>query len=568
VASIKSTALASVIIFILSLVTFGVSAFLDPEPHHDGVQMAPAIAVSEGLAIHRDVFDQYGPITAWLQGGAVYLFGPQLLTIRLMTAVFLAVAAVLMLLIAREFFRTLSVPILLTVLWVSLWPGRSVEALTYLFLPWPSITFLVLQLAASLITIRIVRGSTNQLGMYALLGMVTGTAVITRLNYGLPLALAVIVVLLIFRNTKGPIGRSRWLTLVLSAAVPILIVVIVLVHEAAIGAYSTQTITGPLAGEATEGSTPWFFIKNVVLWGSLPLLITIATVYAAARRWPRSRKLPITLGSFGTLGLIVWVSASIPNTPLRELILHHLTWAPALDHLAFQPLFLIALIIPIACVGVIIMCAREISDKIRMIGATLFIAGASMAQLFPFIDPNHLWWASPLMLIAFSYLISLGLSNRWRNAVLAVLCLPPLVIAVPRAIEYLAIPRQQLNAGVLSGMFIPVERVKDVKLVDDALLGLSVRSNRFDCINGLFAVWNGTYLADSAGFVNWATGVAPLASSDIPAIQVVCAPVSGDGTIGLFDVPAGMEVKNVSGPISVSYYNYMYLVTLVPAAQN
>lgn len=70
---------AVTLVVICATALFGFSAFVDPEPHHDGIQLAPAIAVANGKLIHAEVFDQYGPITAWIHGIVIFIFGPTLL---------------------------------------------------------------------------------------------------------------------------------------------------------------------------------------------------------------------------------------------------------------------------------------------------------------------------------------------------------------------------------------------------------------------------------------------------------------------------------------------------------
>ncbi|MSW44112.1 MAG: hypothetical protein F2836_04980, partial [Actinobacteria bacterium] len=252
---------APAIVFVAAAAAFGYSAFMDPDPHHDGIQMAPAVAVSEGLFIHRDVFDQYGPITAWLQGAAVFVFGPHLLTIRMLTALLLSICAVLMFLVARSVMRSTSIAMLLSVLWIVLWPGRSVESLTYLFLPWPSITFLLLQLLAALFVIRILRQPPATDAWFAALGVVTGVAVLTRLNYGAPMAVCIVIALFLFQSNVRTISGRQWASLAIGLAAPVAAVAGLLVLNGALGAFLVQTIAGPLTGAATGGtSTPWFFV--------------------------------------------------------------------------------------------------------------------------------------------------------------------------------------------------------------------------------------------------------------------------------------------------------------------
>ena len=81
---------------ILNLLILAPQARLDPDPHHDGVMFAAAVAVSEGKVPNRDVFAQYGPLAPVLHGQILKIFGNQLLNLRLATAVMLTITAVIL----------------------------------------------------------------------------------------------------------------------------------------------------------------------------------------------------------------------------------------------------------------------------------------------------------------------------------------------------------------------------------------------------------------------------------------------------------------------------------------
>lgn len=65
---------------------------LGVDSRHDGMVLQPALVVADGGVIHRDVFEQYGAVTAWYHGAAVRLFGRTLLVVRTSSALLLASA--------------------------------------------------------------------------------------------------------------------------------------------------------------------------------------------------------------------------------------------------------------------------------------------------------------------------------------------------------------------------------------------------------------------------------------------------------------------------------------------
>ena len=92
-------------------------ARLDPDPQHDGTQLGTAVGVSEGLLVHKDVFSQYGPIGPWLNGVIMYIFGPQLLTIRIASAIQLVLLNVLIYLTARTLNVVRSLALIFSFVW-------------------------------------------------------------------------------------------------------------------------------------------------------------------------------------------------------------------------------------------------------------------------------------------------------------------------------------------------------------------------------------------------------------------------------------------------------------------
>lgn len=554
-------------VFIVSLLVFGYSAFLDPEPHHDGVQITPAIAVAEGLTIHRDVFDQYGPITAWIHALGVEVFGPRLLTIRLMTAVLLAVSAALMVIIARRFISSRVIVVGLVGAWVALWPGRSVDDVTYLFLPWPSITFLTFQMVAALLLLVVVGGRRQEWWVLVLLGVAVSLGALTRPNYGVPLAVAVGVSLWAFVPWSPPARRRALWPFLAGLIAPGLAVALILTLSGAAAPFVQDSILGPLAGDATDGLTSWFFYKNVVLLSSIPFILAVIVVAIAARLRPTSRFWPWLLGALGILALTFWMTSSIEGSPLRDLILNRLTWAPALDHAAFQPLYAMVVLTPIVAVVVISTRRRNgASPMVRMELSLLVLALASLVQCYPFIDPNHLWWAAPLVMILVTHVLIRSLPSRWALATAAVLLLPPIIVGVPRLIDYASVPRAPVSGGILDGMLVPVERLDDIVTTNQVLSSLQPRVNRFDCWNGLFAVWSTSYLADNSAFVNWAPGFDPTLDANFDGFLVRCLNVNEDGGPENRPVPQGYREVSIDGPISISYYNLMYLQVLEPVS--
>lgn len=572
------------IVFGLALVVFGFSAFLDPDPHHDGVQIAPAIAIAEGKTIHLDVFDHYGPVTAWLHAAAILVAGPYLLVIKIVTAILLAATASITFAIARRTLRWPVLPLLLTVTWVALWPGRSVDWVTSIFLPWPSVLFLFLQVLIALVMLEVVGGRLNRPWLLGTVGALTGLAFMVRMNYGLALAIVVLAAVVFLVDGRSGAATRRLAVTLTGMLVAVTLILLVLAASGALGAFVDDAVAGPLQGSATGSFTPWFYYKNVVLLGSVPVIASVLAVYLAGRLWPRRQILAVLLGGAGTLALVLWASTSLAGSPLRDLILARLTWAPVMDLSAFQPMYAVVLLMPVAGVVLLREILRGTQDQqvdtglgvtarlqlltpaTRSTAVLGLLAAASLIQLFPISDAQHLWWAAPLPLILVTHILTRGLTRPWAAAMAAVLFIPPLVLAVPRAWDYASQPRERIERGVLAGMYIGSDRTDDVRAVDDLLAVLQPGANRFDCADGLFAVWTGRYLADSSAFVSWAPGFTGSAQPAPDGYLVRCLPPNPDGTAVDLPVPMGFELVSRIGPVSLSYYNWGTIELLRPTA--
>ena len=559
------------VLVVISATVFGVAAFLDPEPYHDGSQLPAAIAVSEGLVVHRDVFSGYGFLTAWLQGAAVSIFGPYLLVIRLFTAVTLVLVTALLFILVRRTAGSPVIAFMVAAFWVVAWPGQAVVWGTPL-LPWPSVVFLVFQLGAVLLALGALESPLGRTRLLVLAGLMTGLAILTRINYGAALALALLVSLVLVRKTTGIRVRDI-VTPIMAAIAVIVLSLIVVTAQGAFMPFLDQSILGPLQGKATVKPTEWFYIENGYLWGSLGILIVSLTVWFLAARTSISRARLWWFSGVGVFVLTLWASAAIESSPVRTLILGRLTWAPAMDVQAMQPMYFSALITIFVAVAVVIrfLLSGQLGDKWRDSSgvSTLTIlsltALASLFQLFPVADPNHLWWAAPIPLALTLFIFTRGIKADRRLPTASVLLLPPLLLAPFTFHQLLERPRVEIRTGVLSGMWVSATSADDVGSVDRVLAQLQPRSAEFDCVEGLFAVWNGHYLASTPGYVNYAYGLDSADPGWPASRRFECRDPLGSGNDAATDAEQ-REILRDFGDVQLSYFSNMRLVEVAPDA--
>ncbi len=275
------------------------------------------------------------------------------------------------------------------------------------------------------------------------------------------------------------------------------------------------------------------YLKSAYLWGILPLLASLGAVWLLGRLRPSAKVLMRVAGVLALAGLTLWASTSLERSPLRSVILERLTWAPALDVQAQQPLFLTAVLTIALTAAFVIRRASgryfgatglesQRSDPAEAFVVLILLGSASLVQLFPIADPNHLWWAAPVPLALLAMAMRLWQPREAQTWLIALFTVPYLIVGVGTGLTYFSKPRVTIDSGVLTGMMIQRELAGSVSAVDRLLGDLRPASTRFVCPDGLFAVWTGRYLSDSASWVDWSFGMERARQDRDPSIALVC----------------------------------------------
>ena len=202
----RRSVIPHVLVALVGLGVFlSVSAF-DPEIHHDGVILAPAIGAAQGLQIHSELFSQYGPITTWIQVPAVWLLGPELLSIRIQGAFVLAMSAVLISLLVSRVTRHPAAGPMAALVWVFSSPDWAVTIQELALWPWPSIYYgLVTLLSTWALVVSVGANRSRAVTLATCSGVFVGVACFTRVQLGLLHASIVGLVVLVawLRQPRG-----------------------------------------------------------------------------------------------------------------------------------------------------------------------------------------------------------------------------------------------------------------------------------------------------------------------------------------------------------------------------
>ncbi len=552
---------------VAAVVFFGVAPF-DPDPHHDGVQFAAAAGVADGLHLFTQVFDQYGPLTAWLQGLVLWVFGDRLLVLRQLNAALLTITAILLLLIVRRVSGSVALGAITAIAWVAFCPDWSVFPGAFPLWPWPSVVLLVATLAAVYAIIARSSGWLQTIAPFAA-GIASGAAVCARWPSGIVL-IAIIGLWLALRAWNGSDEWKRFGLWAGGAMVSITAALLYLMETGAVREMVYQTITQPfnVYGSAT-GIDYWVTTYGV---GAVAACLTGLAAFVVVKSTHRSLRGLAGLVCLCAAGALIAACApdGLPSARVASWS-GSLRLATASDIQAMGPLYAAIVVTPIMALA--FLCRHRlaairatITDRRALLGAA---ACASILQLYPIADPYHLWWAAPLPLgFAVAFAAERVRGSEWRSATLGVLALMPFVLVSSIGLARdLTVSRVEVSSGALAGMKVRPEFVPMIEEVDAALAAIPAGATvDFSCRDGLVAAWEGGYRAGSARYVAWAwiqeEEVRPSAG---PRYLVYCAETPSSAPVGRPE--SGIElVRAAQQYVHISSFSgfYPYVYRQVP----
>lgn len=484
---------------------------LQVDPHHDGVILGAAVAVSEGRPIQSGAFSQYGPLPALIQGLVLWLFNTQLLTLRLMTAVQCLIIGHAIYRLARVFTheqlsKLLSFFWLLTsCIWVTQFPGA--------LLPWPSLISTMLVMYGMILLIDSSKKSNPKWAFAA--GMLFGLAGFCRIQAFALLPLIFVVGVLRYRE------QSRLLIVSLMGYLSSISAMIVyLLSAGSLDDYVQQGIVTPLfaysdVGQGNNYNRFQFVLYIIEAIGFVLLYLTTRKVTKRIQ----NRFLAVLIvgaGIYATGYLGTWVAST--SIPIRFQVL----FGEPLQNLLISP-FYFAIVSSALLAALVFRRNPKSANKVNFAETVvIFSAFGTLPQLYPQPDIMHLWWIAPIYLscvvILFEKFPSKILLNSSR--ILSTLLLSCTAIGIISAIQFIERPWTEYKLGVLRGTFAHEEKARGIdiftKIEDFAI----ARQTSFECPDGVYAVANGTYLAADQWFVNWG-----FSSKDNPktgSVRVIC----------------------------------------------
>ena len=494
------------VIAAISAAIFSVFARFDPDPHHDGFQLAPAVGVSEGRVIHREIYSHYGPVSAWINGAWLWVTEPTLLSLRLLGAIQLALIAVLLYSLSIKLGVSRNVSWFITIAWVISCPVWAYESGFFGLWLWPSITFNLIALVVALLLIRIPpRGdrSNNWTNYFYFIGFLLGLALLIRTKEGLVLLVAFFLVLIHSHRAVGLIQAA------VSFAITLVLFSLALLLTGSFNDWLNQTIIGPFTNleSVSVGGFDWSYFKSIYLGGDvrqtvglLAVLIGLIYLYQKfeVRRLLRTAILVLVIA----IGHFVLLK---PSAMSEMFGLYGSTYT-AKSILTYTVLIRFGLLLSLVGITVLAVdLTLTLFKKVRspiiqrqeiLISSALTLG--AVANLYPLPDIYHLWWASPSLLLFVAVLTKGLFKQKVGNAIIVVVvffvsALIPLNTL--KAIKDTQQPRVVWSDGSLQGMLIHESIIPSFVAAEDVLKKINRPADFSNCRDPLWAVFFGRYMS-------------------------------------------------------------------------
>lgn len=488
----------------------------DPDPHHDGVMYAAAIAVREGLLPNRDVFAQYGPLVPEIQGVWLKFFGPTLIHLRILNALLLVAIGFLLFTLARKRVGSLTAA-LIVLAWALTSPRPCLHSCSNLTtlnnLPWPSVFSTLIIMAAlylldSVWTVKSKPKIRNLI--FGLIGVLMIAGSFARIQL---FASFLVVAILLFWKRKREIHRAKAYSFLFGGLISALVSATLLIESGIWGPFLNQSIVWSFDTYGKSSVSHSTLID--LLW--YPTIAAIflslwAIISWSIRTQKKVLKIPILLVPTA-LFLIAFLNLNLYSTKFSNAQVQNENFlldasSNLLSCVGFISVaYILYQISPKRFRNSSLLNHRSGSDTERGLVqvVSLGIAATTLLQLYPLFDPLHLWWITPVLIAAILIGGTDTLNLLQSHQPVARSILIGLAIAGLFQLTMNArVNRIPFHDPALQGMKASPEQARRL---DSTMQMLSTfgtpRRIKFFCSDGLYAAAGGKYLASGGNFVDW-----------------------------------------------------------------
>lgn len=510
IASSKSRKVLLLGFFAVSALYLSMRALVDPEPHHDGIIFANAVASKDGLFPNRDFFSQYGPLFATFGGWSLKLFGSHLYVLRIVNAIILAVIALFIVYWVSKFFG-MRFAILISLIWVF-----SSGQIWVALLPWSSVLLqLIIISAVSLLIAFSGRDGNKSYLAFFFSGFILTLGIFVRIQSSFFIILLGIIVL----SEKKKLRRKSFLY-VLGSLISFLILISWLIINHSLADYYNECIVW---AQDKYGSPHFPFLSLIPLvyfpgitlaWILWYRFLTKKSTTNAIQKFSILKLLPFL---FLCLCLVVtllndqsYLSIRHPDILLRDIFANFL----------FSPHYLVVTFAAIIAICYAFQLVKNINKRFsssihEKIGIFLLCTG--LIQLYPAWDKGHIWYVTPQLILGVALYFS---AKDGMFQPLTTHLFPTVIsfflILLLQNIYVMSQTRIQFHDEIFKFMRSSPETVSNFDTNFAALRTIPSKSSVIlDCTDAIFSVSQGSYSIRNLNMVNWSPdGLRKLPAAD------------------------------------------------------
>lgn len=487
-------------------------AFLDFDPHHDGVMLAPAIAVSEGKAVFSQVFSQYGPMSHWIHAAwlGVWPWGAAA-GLRAFNVLAIGLTVFLVADVARVAPQAWGLrPKVFFVLGL-VWALSNDVFFGVPMLPWSSVVASAMLVSIAYLIARGIAQSTNREFSWHLFlaGFLSGVLPFTRQTVGVALILVLVLVGFLLLTVRG-LDRRVWVSATLGGFSGVALLFGVLFLDGGLSAWFSQSVLWPWSWvhQVTEAGAQFAGFDGLIsIMAAMAFAVALAVLPSS--RFSRLFRILSAV-------LVVAVLFGFPDPSSGLFVAHEFVEAGsnsllseglAVSYRALFAVFSACLVLLIWSVASTFIGALRFGHS-WLIGPWVLFAAisiASLSQVFPVTDSRHVWWAlGPMLLLVGHFLSSEQLAiafSAWLPASLVWI----VALAMTAGANLFLVDRSHYpDQSVAAGMFGREEGVERMRVELDFLTRSDHGSNSvFLVVDGHLSVLRGQYVSLDEFFVGW-----------------------------------------------------------------
>lgn len=431
-------------------------ARIDLDRHHDGIMLAPAVAIHEGLIVHRDVNAQYGPITPIVHSMFLNLDSAgSLYAIRLANLLFISLTVFFISDLGRvapnNWNLNFNVTKFSAITWIVLcdaWVGVTM-------LPWSSVivaTFISCGLYFLAVSQKFASRNTFYMTFLCagISGIFVGLSPFTRLNVGLVTSLISVLMLITFSLISPSTWKHTAIGYLIGFFVSVTVVIAYLGSVQALPDFYQQSIIWPRkwAPLAIQG---WETKSNLIRMFENQMVFALAVLFffQIVKRFNLISKFVLGL-VFAFFILVVEYRFGISKYQLSSKTdtanFENIRYFIYENYMEF--FFVLTTITYVVIFIIVIYLAlnrnwNSILDYSGPLLLSTFGIGLS-SQIVPTWDSRHIWWGLPLGLCLFWTLLIRNSSterNIFLNPLMLQICFI-LVITYTAAASHLSQKRE------------------------------------------------------------------------------------------------------------------------------